>query len=81
MLRANYPGLPSHPGYETAKKQMKNFGGMLSFEVAGGLEAGRQLVEVKHSTYTRISMCPLVNYLCVKKDLMSIKTVSVFLKN
>ena len=48
MIKMNYPGLPSHPGHETAKKQMKNFGGMLSFEVAGGVEAGRQLVEVKY---------------------------------
>jgi cystathionine beta-lyase/cystathionine gamma-synthase len=49
VIKTNYPGLPSHPGHETAKKQMRNFGGMVSFEVAGGLEAGKQLVEVKHS--------------------------------
>ena len=35
-----YPGLPSHPGYEIAKRQMKDFGGMISFEVKGGKEAG-----------------------------------------
>jgi methionine-gamma-lyase len=29
-----YPGLPDHPGHETAKKQMRGFGGMLGFEVA-----------------------------------------------
>jgi len=29
-----YPGLPNHPGHETAKKQMLRFGGMLGFEVA-----------------------------------------------
>ena len=34
----HYPGLPSHPGHEIASKQMKDFGGMLSFEVAGGRE-------------------------------------------
>ena len=39
-----YPGLPSHPQHETAKKQMKNFGGMISFEVKGGLEAGKTLL-------------------------------------
>jgi len=38
--KVNYPGLPSHPGYEIAKKQMKDFGGMISFEVKGGKEAG-----------------------------------------
>ncbi len=30
-----YPGLESHPGYETAKKQMRGFGGMLAFELGG----------------------------------------------
>ena len=34
--RVNYPGLPGHPGHEVAKRQMTAFGGMLSFEVAGG---------------------------------------------
>jgi cystathionine gamma-synthase len=31
-----YPGLPEHPGHEIAAKQMKRFGGMVSFRVAGG---------------------------------------------
>lgn len=31
-----YPGLPEHPGHEIAAKQMKAFGGMISFRVAGG---------------------------------------------
>jgi cystathionine gamma-synthase len=31
-----YPGLPDHPGHEIAVKQMKSFGGMVSFRVAGG---------------------------------------------
>ena len=34
----NYNGLKSHPDHELAKKQMKNFGGMLSFELKGGLD-------------------------------------------
>ena len=38
--RVNYPGLPSHPQHEIAKKQMKAYGGMLSFELKGGLQAG-----------------------------------------
>ncbi|MEG2666961.1 MAG: PLP-dependent transferase, partial [Bacteroidales bacterium] len=43
-----YPGLPSHPQYELAKRQMKGPGTMISFEVKGGLEAGRILMnEVK----------------------------------
>jgi cystathionine gamma-synthase len=34
-----YPGLPGHPGHEVAAKQMRGFGGMVSFRVAGGEEA------------------------------------------
>jgi cystathionine gamma-synthase len=35
----HYPGLSSHPGHEIAKRQMSDFGGMLSFRVRGGREA------------------------------------------
>ena len=34
--RVFYPGLPDHPGHETAKKQMSGFSGMVSFELEGG---------------------------------------------
>ena len=33
-----YPGLKFHPGHEIAKRQMKGFGGMVSFEINGGIE-------------------------------------------
>ncbi len=36
-----YPGLPSHPAHETAKKQMSGFSGMISFELTGGIQAGK----------------------------------------
>ncbi|MEM9778171.1 MAG: aminotransferase class V-fold PLP-dependent enzyme, partial [Chloroflexota bacterium] len=35
----HYPGLESHPGHDIAKRQMKDFGGMLSVQVNGGAEA------------------------------------------
>ena len=35
VTRVHFPGLQSHPGHEIANKQMRNFGGMLSFEVDG----------------------------------------------
>jgi methionine-gamma-lyase len=44
VLRVCYPGLASHPGYPIAKKQMQAFGGMLSFELKGGLESGAALM-------------------------------------
>ncbi len=40
----SYPGLPSHPQYEIAKKQMNGFSGMIAFELKGGREAGRKLM-------------------------------------
>jgi cystathionine gamma-lyase/cystathionine beta-lyase len=37
--RVFYPGLDSHPGHEIARRQMRGFGGMVSFELSGGIEA------------------------------------------
>ena len=42
--RVYYPGLETHPGHEIAKKQMKDFGAMISFELKGGFEAGQTLL-------------------------------------
>ncbi len=39
VAEVRYPGLPEHPGHEIAAKQMRRFGGMVSFRVAGGREA------------------------------------------
>lgn len=52
VKRVNYPGLKSHPEYTLAKKQMKGFGGMLSFELVDGLDASlfqKQLKLIKSS--------------------------------
>ncbi len=46
-----YPGLPSHPQHELAKQQADGFGGMIAFELHGGLEAGKVLmnnIEIFH---------------------------------
>ena len=34
--RVYYPGLPNHPGHELAKRQMRDFGGMISIRLKGG---------------------------------------------
>jgi len=39
-----YPGLPSHPHHEVAKKQMRGFGGMITFYLKGGLEESRKFL-------------------------------------
>jgi methionine-gamma-lyase len=43
--KVSYPGLPSHPQHEIAKKQMTGFGGMLSFWVKGGLLEARRFMK------------------------------------
>jgi len=39
VTQVHYPGLPRHPGHEVAAKQMRDFGGMVSFRIRGGAEA------------------------------------------
>lgn len=50
--RVFYPGLPSHPQHALAKRQMRAFGGMVSFEVKGGMKAGEELMR-------RVRLCTL----------------------
>jgi len=45
IARVFYPGLGSHPGHPVAKQQMGAFGSLVSFELAGGLDAGRKLLD------------------------------------
>ena len=39
-----YPGLSTHPNHSVAKEQMSGFGGMISFELSGGIQAGKTLM-------------------------------------
>jgi methionine-gamma-lyase len=50
--RVYYPGLASHPQYHLAQKQMSGSGGLISFELKGGLEAGRSMMN-------RLELCKL----------------------
>jgi cystathionine gamma-synthase len=43
--RVYYPGLATHPGHDIARRQQRGFGGMISFEIAGGEAAIRSFVE------------------------------------
>ena len=43
VAAVHYPGLPEHPGHEVAGQQMSDYGGMLSFQVAGGREAAMEV--------------------------------------
>ena len=44
IARVSYPGLKSHPQYDIAKREMSGNGGMLSFELKGGIPAGKALM-------------------------------------
>ncbi len=45
VTKVLYPGLPSHPQHELARAQMHGFGGMISFEVKGGLSEATRVLE------------------------------------
>jgi methionine-gamma-lyase len=50
ISHVNYNGLASHPDHAIAEKQMKHPGAMMSFELKGGLEAGKKFID-------RLKMC------------------------
>lgn len=45
VAQVMYPGLPSHPQHAIARRQMRGFGGMISFVVKGGAEEARRVAE------------------------------------
>jgi methionine-gamma-lyase len=59
-----YPGLRSHPQYDLAKRQMEGFGCMMSFELMGGVEAGRKLMN-------NVELCSLAVSLGAVETLIS----------
>ena len=54
--RVHYAGLPSHPGHDVAKKQMRGFGGVVSFEVRGDLDAASRVVDACTIPYIAASL-------------------------
>jgi cystathionine gamma-synthase len=48
VARVLYPGRPDHPGHEVAAKQMRGFGGMVSFVLAEGEEAALTVAAATH---------------------------------
>ncbi|PTL77858.1 cystathionine gamma-synthase [Vitiosangium sp. GDMCC 1.1324] len=45
VQKVTYPGLESHPQHALARKQMKGFGGMMTFDIKGGLESARKFLK------------------------------------
>ena len=45
VAQVMYPGLETHPGHDIAKRQMRGFGGMVTIELAGGMDAAKSLLK------------------------------------
>ena len=63
ISKVHYPGLPGHPQHSLAKRQMKNFGGMISFDL-GSLDAARRML-------SRVRLCALAESLGGVESLIS----------
>jgi cystathionine beta-lyase/cystathionine gamma-synthase len=63
VLKVYYPGLPTHPQHALAKKQMKNFGGMIAFDL-GSLGAAKKFLK-------RVELCALAESLGGVETLIS----------
>ncbi|OLS19835.1 MAG: Cystathionine beta-lyase, partial [Candidatus Heimdallarchaeota archaeon LC_2] len=56
IAKVYYPGLESHPQYEIAKKQMSGYGGMIAFEVKGGVSEGQKVIENLNTIVLAVSL-------------------------
>ncbi len=64
IKKVNYLGLPSHPDFNTAAKQMRHPGAMLSFEMKGGLEAAKKCIDNLHMCLRAVSLGTCDTLLC-----------------
>lgn len=60
VATVNYLGLNTHPSHELAMKQMKHAGAMLSFELNGGLEAGKKFINALKLCVSAVSLAPAI---------------------
>lgn len=64
ISRVYYPGLPSHPDHAIAASQMRAFGGILSFEMAGGRDAARGLLDALELVTQAVSVGDTDSLIC-----------------
>ncbi|MGZ3924295.1 MAG: PLP-dependent transferase, partial [Flavisolibacter sp.] len=64
VKKVNYAGLPSHPDHTVAMKQMKNGGGMLSFELKQGLKGGIDFMDKLQMCVRTVSLGTVDTLLC-----------------
>jgi cystathionine gamma-synthase len=56
VVSVNYPGLPSHPQHEVARRQMRGFGGMLSFSLGDDLDTVRKFIPRLHLAHAAANL-------------------------
>lgn len=64
VSRVNYPGLTSHPQHHVAMKQMRHPGGVLSFEMRDGLNAGKKFIDSLQMCVRAVSLGTCDTLLC-----------------
>src|SRR5699024_5862147 len=64
VTQVNYPGLESHPDFNLAQKQMKTPGAMMSFELKGGMKAGKQFINSLNFCTKAVSLGTCDTLLC-----------------
>jgi len=64
VSRVYYPGLKDHPGHNVARKQMSGFGGMVSFEIKGGVKASDKFISKLKLIRSAVSLGGVETILC-----------------
>ena len=62
--RVAYPGLPMHPRHDVAARQMHGFGGMIAFDVKGGIDAGRAAMDAVRLCTLAVSLGDVRTLIC-----------------
>jgi len=63
--RVHYPGLPSHPQHEVARRELaRGFGGMAAFEVVGGVDAGQRFCDALELAWVAASLGGIQTLVC-----------------
>jgi methionine-gamma-lyase len=62
--RVAYPGLPAHPRHDVAARQMHGFGGMIAFDVKGGIDAGRAVMDAVRLCTLAVSLGDARTLIC-----------------
>jgi cystathionine beta-lyase/cystathionine gamma-synthase len=65
VVEVHYPGLPSHPQHELAKRQMSGFGGVVSFRPAGGVERARAIATSTKIFSLAVSLGGVESLICI----------------